>query len=439
LVYNTRYLLPYQIASTAAGLLGWPFFYWHLRSRGRRDSFLPRLGLALPPGPPPSGSPRIWLHGVSVGEILAALPLAQELKRLLPQCALIVSTGTETGQLVARQHFGPLGACVCYFPLDLPWAVYRYLRYLRPQVFVGLDSEIWPNFLATAHRLGVRLALANARLSLKSFRRLLKYRRYLIDIIELYDVIGAGSQEAFDRFRSLNLSPGKLTLTGNLKYDRLLQGRNPERVAGLQQLLFPAGGMEAPVFLAASTHPGEEEAVSDAYQALLTPYPALLLLLAPRHPERAPELARRLAARGLPCQLFSRLKSGAASRNLPVVIIDTIGDLFHLYALADVAFVGGSLVPHGGQNILESAAWGRAPLYGPHLDNFRWAETILTDAGAGLMVADAPSLAREARKLLDCPAYRQRLGSLAQAALIPHQGAARRQAELIVQLTRGRP
>ncbi len=189
-----------------------------------------------------------------------------------------------------------------------------------------------------------------------------------------------------------------------------------------------------PVWLAASTHPGEEESVADAYQELLGPYPALTLVLAPRHPQRAPELARLLARRGLPCQLWTALKAGRETRTQPVVIIDTIGDLFTLYGAADVTFVGGSLVPHGGQNILEPAAWGRVPIYGPHMENFLWAQNILEEAGAGIMVSDAAALAQAVRHLLDHPRERQELGRRAQAALTPHQGASRRQAELIAGL-----
>ena len=149
------FLRPYQILTTLAGLLGWPYFYWHLKRRGRGESFFPRLGVRLPP-PPPEGAPRVWLHGVSVGEILAAVPLVQELKNLLPQAAIIITTGTETGQALALKNFTPMGALVCYFPLDYPWAVSRYLRHLQPQVFVALESEIWPNFLTQAHQAGVR-------------------------------------------------------------------------------------------------------------------------------------------------------------------------------------------------------------------------------------------------------------------------------------------
>jgi 3-deoxy-D-manno-octulosonic-acid transferase len=428
----------YEWFGTLAGLVAWPYFYWHLKSRGQGESFLPRLGLQLPQAPPPAGSPRLWLHGVSVGEIQAAIPLVAELRQLLPRAALIISTGTETGQLLARQHFSPQGALVCYFPLDIPWAVRRYLDYLRPQVFIGLESEIWPNFLIRAHQAGVRLALVNARLSDRSLRRFMRYKRYLTGIFNLYDVVGAGSLPDFQRFQRLGLDSSRLHLTGNLKYDRLLQARDEARLQEFRAFLHPAaiqpGQSSGPIFLAASTHPGEEESVASAYQQLLGPYPALSLVIAPRHPQRAPELARLLARRGLASQLWTALTSRRETRTQPVVIIDTIGDLFTLYGAADVTFVGGSLVPHGGQNILEPAAWGRAPVYGPHMGNFLWARHILEEAGAGLMAPDPAALAPALKDLLDHPGKRQELGRRARAALTPHQGASRRQAALIAAL-----
>ena len=429
------FLRPYQILTTLAGLLGWPYFYWHLKRRGRGESFFPRLGVRLPP-PPPEGTPRVWLHGVSVGEILAAVPLVQELKKLLPQAGIIVTTGTETGQALARKHFTPMGALVCYFPLDFPWAVSRYLRHLQPQVFVALESEIWPNFLTQAHQAGVRLGLVNGRLSDKSFRRFVKYRRYLIDILNYIELFAAGSPQDYERYQALGLPPERLHFTGNLKIDRLLQAREPEKVAAFRDILLldRESLSQPPVFLAASTHPGEEDVVLETYKALRAPYPPPLLLLAPRHPERAPELGRLLKTFELPFHLWSRLKSGQETRSQSVVLIDTIGDLFSLYGLADVAFVGGSLVPHGGQNILEAAAWGLSPIYGPHLDNFRWAQAILDEARAGTMIRDVPGLIAAIRHLLDHPEERRAEGQRAQNALIPHQGAARRQAELIMEL-----
>ncbi|MGA7578010.1 MAG: 3-deoxy-D-manno-octulosonic acid transferase [Desulfobaccales bacterium] len=438
---NTLINIAYQGLSTLAGLFGWPLFYWHLKSRGRGESFRPRLGLDLPGGPPP-GHPRLWLHAISVGEILAALPLIRELKSLLPGAALIVSTGTETGQALARKHFLPLGARVCYFPLDIPWTVERYLERLQPQLAITLESEIWPNFLNMARQRGILLALANARVSELSFRRYIRYRRYATELINNYDLIIAGAPLDYQRLLAVGLDPAKMRLSGNLKCDRLFQDRNEAEAAQFQRLLHGGQARSGgePVWLAASTHAGEEEIVLDAYKELLGPYPSLLLVLAPRHPERAPGLLDNLvgAKFGLTAHLWSRLQAGLEVRTQPVVLIDTIGDLFSLYGAADVAFVGGSLVPHGGQNILEAAAWGRAPLYGPNLSNFLWAQDILEadDSGAGIRVADAASLAAAVDRLLRNPELRRDLGARAQATLVPHQGAARRQAELIAGLWR---
>jgi 3-deoxy-D-manno-octulosonic-acid transferase len=432
---NNKLLLLYKLVSTAGGLLGWPYFYWHLKSRNQGESFLPRLGLRLPAGPLPMGSPRLWLHGVSVGEIQAAVPLVRELKTLLPQAALVISTGTETGQMLARKHFTPLGALVCYFPLDIPWAVKRYLDYLKPQVFIGLESEIWPNFLSQAHARGVCLALVNGRLSDQSLIKFIKFSHYLADIFNLYDMVAAGSVPDFQRFQRLGISPDKLHLTGNLKYDRLFQGKDEARLEEFRRILHPSGAV-SPMWLAASTHPGEEEVILDAYEKLRAPSPALELIIAPRHPQRATDVSRLLTNHGLAFQLWSRLKSGQEPRRQPVVIIDTIGDLFTLYGLADVTFIGGSIVPHGGQNLLEPAAWGRAPIYGPHLGNFLWAQAILEEVGAGIMITDAASLGQAVQRFLSQPETNTELGRLAQAALIPHQGASRRQAELIAALVK---
>ncbi len=449
--------LIYFIASLKAGLLGWPYFWWHLHRRGQGESFFPRLGLKLPPAEPPPGAPRLWIHGVSVGEILTAVPLVKELKALLPQAALIITTGTETGQALARKHFTPLGAYVCYFPLDAPWAVHRYLNHLKPDVFIALESELWPNFLVAAHRRGVKLALLNARLSDKSFHRFFLVHSYVADIFNLFGIIAAGSRQDYDRLCALGVSPDKVRMTGNLKIDRLLaqrgsaaplpssltsgsQSRDKRGSAPTPQTGAKGGPARVlnlagqPVFMAASTHPGEDEAALTAYQQLLAPYPALLLILAPRHPERAEEVSRLISQRGLGFQLWHRIKAGQEARRQPVVIIDTIGDLMSLYGVADVAFVGGSLIPHGGQNILEPAAWGVAPLYGPHIGNFLWAKDILDAAQAGIMVTDAASLAAQARNLLDHAELRRNMGARAYEALIPHQGAAKRQAKLIAEL-----
>lgn len=439
----------YFALTGSLGLLGWPLYYRHLRRRKAEESFFPRLGLTPPP-PPPPGWPRVWLHGVSVGEIASAPPLVAELRRRLPKLSLTVSTGTATGQEVARRLFGPQGATVCYFPLDLPWAVSRALRVLKPEVFLALESELWPGFLLLAKERGVRLALLNARLSERSFRRYLRVPALAAAFLSLFDVVAAGSAEDAARLEQLGAPRERLHLTGNLKVDRLLRAWQDRQ--GIPPLPSPSQAQAksgaptgpawlaalrlegAPVFLAASTHPGEEEVVLEAYGRLRAPSPALLLILAPRHPERAAAVEALARTRGWECARLSRLKAGEVRRGEPVILVDTIGDLLDLYAVATVAFVGGSLVPHGGQNLLEAAVWGLAPISGPHLDNFRWAEEMLRAADALTMVQDADSLAAAVQARLADPQAARQAGDRARRALAAHQGAAVRQAELVVSL-----
>ena len=384
-------LFLYKLLSTMAGLVGWPYFFWHLKSRGQGESFWPRLGLKLPDEPTPPGfaspvAPRRLRggdpgrHPPGPGTSNPPTPGGLHHQHRHRNRA---TSGPET---LSR----PRAPWSATFPWTTPWAVRRYLDYLRPQVFIGLESEIWPNFLSQAHQRGVRLALVNARLSDKSLRRFIKYSRYLSGIFDLYDVVAAGSRPDFQRWQRLGIAPSRLHLTGNLKYDRLLQGRDETRLQEFRGFLQGAqpnrvrsagryGWRPPPIR-------GKTSWWRTAYQELLAPYPALTLILAPRHPQRAPELVRLFRRRGLPCHLWTSLKAGRETRRHPVVIIDTIGDLFTLYGLADVTFVGGSLVPHGGQNILEPAAWGRVPIYGPHMGNFLWAQNILEEAGAGIVV-----------------------------------------------------
>lgn len=432
----------YFTLSGLLGLVGWPWYYRHLRRRGAEESFLPRLGLTPPP-PPPPGHPRLWLHGVSVGEIASAPPLVAELRRRLPKLSLTISTGTATGQEVARRLFSPLGATVCYFPLDLPWAVSRALRILKPDAFLALESELWPGFLLLAKEQGIRLALLNARLSERSFRRYRRVPFLAAAFLSLFDVIAAGSAEDAARLGRLGAPRERLHLTGNLKVDRLLKAWEERQGPSLLPSPSPAQGpawrhalglQGAPVFLAASTHAGEEEVVLEAYGRLRAPSPTLVLILAPRHPERAAAVEALASARGWECARLSRLKAGEVRRGEPIILVDTIGDLFDLYALATVAFVGGSLIPHGGQNLLEAAVWGLAPLSGPHLDNFRWAEEMLRAAEALTIVQDAGSLAAAVHARLADPAAARQAGARARRALAAHQGAAVRQAELVVSL-----
>lgn len=423
----------YQSATVLAGLYGWPWFYWRLKSRGFGESFLPRLGLRLPAKNHDARLTRIWLHGVSVGEIAAAEPLVKELEHQTPQVQLLLSTGTETGQTVARRLYPP-PKNVFYYPLDLPWTVRRYLEHLQPTIYAALETEIWPNFLMTAKRRGVKLALLNGRLSENSFRNYFRFSCYLKYIIQLFDLIAAASAEDAERFMALGAPPGKVFTTGTTKFERRQNPESWTQAKIFQEIWRPQG---APLLLAASTHPGEEEVIIRAYQALCRPYPALQLALAPRHPERAAPVGQLLSQAGLPFHSWHRLKNGLEQRRESVVLVDTVGDLFALYHLANLVFVGGSLVPHGGQNILEPAAWGKVPLYGPHLNNFTAARAMLESVAAGWPVSNLQELIQAGQYCLSHPKEMQERGRRGLRALEEHQGAARRQAELLQGLIPG--
>lgn len=420
----------YQGVTTAAALSLWPWFRWRLSRRGQGESFAARLGFALPEVPP-APSPSLWLHGVSVGEIQAAAPLVQELRRYLAPGQILISTGTETGQIAARRLFAPAHP-VFYYPLDWPYAVRRYLQHLRPRVYAALETEIWPDFLLTARQMGVRLALLNARLSDQSLRRYLKFRRYLSEIINIFSFIAAGSQVDAARFLELGAAPTKVVVTGSSKLARTVDDRLRAQAALYGEVLQVRE--DQPVFLAASTHPGEEEVLIAAYRRLRQEFPALRLWLAPRHPERAVAVAALLEKAGLAWQSWEKIRHRAPVRPGTVIVIDTVGDLFALYGLATLVFVGGSLVPHGGQNFLEPAAWGKVPVTGPYLHNFRYAQEILTQAAALFIVRQAAELVTLGRRLLAQPAEREAYGQRARLALQPHQGAAIRQATLLWQL-----
>ncbi|OPX20108.1 MAG: hypothetical protein BZ151_05790 [Desulfobacca sp. 4484_104] len=420
----------YYGLSALAGLLGWPIFYWRLKSRGRGESFSPRLGLRLPSLPRGTGGPRLWLHGVSVGEISAAAPLVEELQKQFPAAPIFLSTGTETGQAMARKLYPP-PLTVIYFPLDWPWAVRRYLEHIRPDMFIALETELWPNFLHAAHSFGVKLALVNARLSDKSFRRYLKFCFFFSDIINYFALIAASTAEDARRFQALGARPEKVVVTGSTKWDRLVAPQHSEKIPKLRRRL---GSQDNLIFLAASTHPGEELVIIKAFQALRVPYPNLLLILTPRHPERAPAVGQLLAQAGLSYHFWSQIKTGKEGRQHPVLVVDTIGELFSLYALADLVFVGGSLVPHGGQNILEAAAWGKVPLYGPHLENFRSAQALLENVGAGQTISGVEDLIRTGEHFLGHPQEYLARGQQGQAALQNLQGATQRQVQLLNKL-----
>ena len=382
-----------------------------------------RLGLAShAPAPAPVG----WVHAVSVGEAIAAAPLLEGLRRAYPALPLVVSTVTETGARVVRDRFAGL-ATHRYFPVDFASVTRRVIGSIGPAFFVCMETELWPNTLRALAARGVPTMIANGRLSDRSFRRYRLVRTAMRRVLADVSVFGMQSAEDARRVIALGAPPERVVVTGNLKAEPLADP------AGAVDLWHRLLGLAAdqPVWIAGSTHRGEEEAVLDAHCRALLDRPNLALVLAPRHPERVGEVVGVLKARGI----ASVRRSDLPARRSPgaVIVLDTVGELAQLYAIADVVFVGGSLAPLGGHNMLEPALRGKPVLFGPHTHNFREAASVLVSSGGGLVVHDAGELGAELKRLLADGGLRARLGAAGRDAVIARHGAVRATLDLIAQ------
>ncbi len=424
-------LMLYQGALVGLVAAASPVLLARMLTTGKyRAGFGERLGRYPAPVAALGGRRPVWVHAVSVGETVAALPLVTALHAARPDLPLVLSTVTPTGQAAARERARE--ALVCYFPFDLRGPVRRALDTIRPRLVLLLETEIWPVFLLEAARRGVPVGIVNGRLSDRSFRRYRLVRPLLARCLRTLAFIGAQSQGDADRFLALGAPAERTVVTGNLKID---QAASPPRPgAATPESLERALALRAgPRLVAGSTHRGEEGPVLDAFARLRERVPDLRLILAPRHPERLAEVARLLDERGLRWQRRSERPGPAGAPAPDVVLVDTIGELAAMYGLADVVFVGGSLVPTGGHSLLEPAAHGRAPLHGPHMHNFREVTRALAEAGGAVPVEDAGSLAEAAATLLADPARRADLGARARGVLEAGRGATARTLALVRQ------
>ena len=399
-----------------------------LRRKGRRGPF----GLAERLGRYPESltvrlreKRPLWLHAVSVGEAVVGGILVSRLRARRSGLPLLVSTVTATGREVARERI-PQAEGHIYFPLDFSGPVARALTAVNPRLVLLTEGEIWPNFLEACYLRGVPVLLVNGRVSHRSFRRcqLVKpLTRRVLTRIALFCMQGEGDAS---RILALGADPERVVVTGNIKYDdEETNDQFPARLAPVARLVDGR-----PVWVAGSTHRGEEGPILQAFREIRTGVPGSILVLAPRHPERIPEVEVLLREADLPFVPRSALTGDAAE--LPsVLLVDTMGELSHLYALATVAFVGGSLVPAGGHNILEPARYRRPILFGPHMDNFAEVAEAFLGEGTPHRVRDAPELAARVLELFRDPAAAHRMGEAAYRVLTRNRGAAERTVTLI--------
>jgi len=386
-----------------------------------------RLGRGKPGG---GRGPSGWVHAVSVGESIAAAPLVDGLRRLYPELPLVMTTVTSTGAQIVRERFAGL-VTHRFFPLDFPAAARRAVASIDPVFLICMETELWPNTLRTLRSRGVPVMIANGRISDRSYRRYRLARRFMTTVLADVRVFAMQSDEDARRIIALGAQPERVVVTGNIKADAA--AADPPGSGDVwRRLLALAPGQR--VWVAGSTHPGEEDLVLDAHRAALAEFPELVLVVAPRHPERTRDVLALIERRGWPVVRRSELPAAAASAAgpvPPVVVLDTIGELAMLYSIADVVFVGGSLVPIGGHNVLEAAQRRKPVLIGPHTTNFRESAGLLESVGAATVVRDAAELGRELRRLLGDADLRLKLGDVAFEAVASRHGAVRETLELV--------
>jgi 3-deoxy-D-manno-octulosonic-acid transferase len=397
------------------------FVYQALRYRKYIGSLSQRMGY-LPLSFNMDGEQSIWIHAVSVGEVLTARPLARDLRARYPRLRVFLSTTTMAGQVVARRSLQEVDE-VFYFPFDLPIFVRRTLDLVRPRLFIMMETEIWPNLLRACRKRGVKTAIVNGRLSQRSYPRYRFVRGFMRNVLDDVDAFCVQSEESARRFIDLGANPGRITVTGSLKFDSLdlspptIQSRSRDRV--LRYFRIPAA---RPVIVAGSTMKGEEPAVLAAFRRVRSSLPQTLLILAPRHLERVAEVLQLCRQEGFKTTRRSELPIDAEPR-VDIVIVDTLGELATIYQLGTVAFVGGSLVATGGHNILEPAVFGKPIVFGPHMSNFSEIAQAFVLNAAGVQVRGERELGDTLTALMTDPIRRARLGAAARALVEANRGA----------------
>ncbi|MDP9262941.1 MAG: 3-deoxy-D-manno-octulosonic acid transferase [Acidobacteriota bacterium] len=426
--------LAYSLALAAAFLLGTPYWLVQMLRRSKyHDGLAERLG-RVPPRLRPVQGAVVWVHAVSVGEVLATSGLIEELKARFPGSRVVVSTTTTTGQRLARERFGAEN--VFYFPLDFAFAIRPYLRALKPSLVVLAETEFWPNFLRLARQSGARVAVVNARISDRSLPGYRRWRGLLTGILRNVKLFLAQSEEDRRRLIFIGAAPERVQVAGNLKFDT----RTPALSSALDPLRAAlAGAGREQTVVCGSTVEGEEELLLRAFEIVRTRHPQAVMVVAPRHPERFDAVAGLLAASGVPWQRRTALAAGESIAG-GVLLLDSIGELSSVYAVGSVAFVGGSLVPRGGHNILEPAQQGCAILVGPHTENFRDIVRLFDRAGAVCVVRPDPqALADALLQLLGDRGARSHLGELARQTWQAQAGATQRTLDALAVLMDLRP
>jgi 3-deoxy-D-manno-octulosonic-acid transferase len=427
---NVFYTL-YRFLINGLFLTFFPFGCLYMAVTGRfKEHFRERLGF-LPKKIVRPGQPRIWIHGASLGEVQVGKSIIHELIKVFPGCNIHFSTMTPHGRRAALKTLGP-NIPVVYAPLDVPLCVKRALSSVKPDVMVFLETEIWPSWIFEAQRLGIRMVMVNGRISPRSFNGYVKFRALFRAVLEKIDRFSMISEKDAQRIEKMGAPAGRIRVNGNAKYDHLSTAPDMILADKMKQgLNLKSSDL---IWVAGSTREGEESLLLDTYRILLEKFPDLRLILAPRHIVRTPDITRLIRERGFSCQLKTELNDDNNLWTDQILVLDTFGELFSIYGTATLVFCGASLVPLGGQNPFEPAAWGKPVLYGPHMEDFLDAKTLLEANEAACGVINNDQLLTACVDLLENPEKARAMGKKGQEAVFENSGSAENHVKVITQL-----
>ena len=369
----------------------------------------------------------LWIHSVSVGETLAAVPMIKQIQALYPALPMIVTTTTPTGSERVQALLGDKVFHV-YMPYDLPGAVSRFLNRIQAKMVLIMETELWPNVFHACQQRKIPIMIANARLSEHSAKGYERFNGLTRDMLQCITVLAIQTQEEANRYIQLGMPADRIQVTGSIKFDITI----PEGLKEQAMMFRQQWGQARPVWIAASTHSGEDEIVLDAFAEIKKSLPSLILMLVPRHPERFPQVVAVCRKRGY--QVVQRSEKISCNEQTEIFVGDTVGELLLFYAAADIAFVGGSFVPVGGHNLLEPAALGLPSVTGPHLHNFKEISRLLADAKASWVVHNEKELAQQVLNLLQDSTVRCEAGERGRNVVLQHRGALSKHIQIISSL-----
>jgi len=419
--------LAYNTILTAVIILLSPLLCIILLFRKKyRSGFFEKCGLPARRAPLPSRP--VWIHAVSVGEVMAAAPLIREIKKRYAGVPVLLSTVTETGNLTARRNLKIVDE-VMYFPFDYPAVVRRVIAQYNPRIFVTLETEIWPNFLRELKRRGIPSMIVSGRISGKSFKSYHFFRFFFRRVLSGIDCFCMQTEKDCERIIRIGAPAGKVVIAGNIKFDQQMPPITDQEQEEIYKALKIKNGQH--VFIAGSTHRGEEEIIIDVFSQIQNRFPGAVLVIAPRHPERFAEVETLLKQKGLSWIRKTALENSAGEGAYAIILLDTIGELSKIYSLGTIVFIGGSLVPVGGHNVLEPAVFRKPVIFGRHMANFAEIAKILQRKNAAVQVAGSDELARQALALLADADLRRQIGETAFSVIKDNSGAVKKSVDLL--------